>query len=192
MENIFEAITGRRSIRKYKADPVSRELVIKLVEAANWAPSGMNEQAWTFYAVAGDKVEALREIGRQVINLRMPPEAERTEEQKAFAHWYSTLGDAPVAIVACCPKSEDAPRRKMLLESAAAAFQNLLLAAAAEGLGSCWMTGLLAKQDQIYQMLDIPADKEIVAITPLGFPEGQPEAPARKLSAEKIITFIGM
>lgn len=192
MKNIFEAITGRRSIRKYKADPVSRELVIKLVEAANWAPSGMNEQAWTFYAVAGDKVEALREIGRQVINLRMPPEAERTEEQKAFAHWYGTLGEAPVAIVACCPKSEDAPRRKMLLESAAAAFQNLLLAAAAEGLGTCWMTGLLAKQDQIYQMLDIPADKEIVAITPLGFPEGQPEAPVRKLPAEKIITFIGM
>lgn len=192
MENIFAVIAGRRSIRKYKSEPVSREQVIQLVEAANWAPSGMNEQGWTFYAVAGAKMEALREVGRQVINLRMPPEAERTEDQKIFAQWFGTLGDAPAAIVACCPKTEDAPRRKMLLESASAAFQNLLLAAAAIGLGGCWMTGLLAKQEQICKLLDIPADKEIVAITPLGYPAGQPEAPVRKVAADKLITFIGM
>ena len=192
MKDVMEAIKSRRSIRKYKADSVSRDEIIKIVDAANWAPSGMNEQAWEFYAVAGEKMDALREIGRQVINLRMPPEAERTQQQKTFAHWYSTLGDAPAAIVVCCPKTEDAPRRKMLLESAAAAFQNLLLAAAAAGLGTCWMTGPLAKQDQIYEILAIPAEKEIVAITPLGYPAEKPEPVARKLPADKLVTFVGL
>lgn len=180
MRDVYEIIKGRRSIRKYKGDMVAKELILKLLDAANWAPSGMNEQSWEFIVVTGSKLDELRLICQQVINMRMPAEAERTEQQKAFAHWYSTLGGAPVAILQCCPKESDPGRRKMVLESMAASFQNLHLAATAEGLGTCWMTGPLAKQDSIHALLGIPDSKELVAVTPLGYPNETPPATPRQ------------
>lgn len=178
--NLYEAIKTRRSIRKYAADRMpSRESVLRILEAANWAPSGMGEQQWEFLVVGGQPLDSLRTICRDVINLRMPPESERNEQQKAFAYWYSTLGSAPLAIVAYCKKEEDQGRRKMAIESVSAAFQNLLLAAHEEGLGTCWMTGPLAKASEIHSLLAIADDKEIIALTPLGFAVENPAPPAR-------------
>ncbi|SDF83497.1 nitroreductase family protein [Sporolituus thermophilus] len=191
--DIYDVIKQRRSIRKYKADMVPRELVLKVLAAANWAPSGMNEQSWEFLVVGGSKLDELRDVCREVINLRLPPEAERTEQQKAFAHWYSTLGGAPLAVVQCCPRESDPARRKMVLESMAAAFQNLLLAATAEGLGTCWMTGPLAKQDKLHAILDIPESKEIVAVTPLGYPAETPApVPRKDPELKEKVRFIGL
>lgn len=192
MKGVYEIIKGRRSIRKYKADMVAKDLILKLLDAANWAPSGMNEQSWEFIVVTGDKLDELRLICRDVINMRLPAEAERNEQQKAFAHWYGTLGGAPVAILQCCPKESDPGRRKMVLESMAASLQNLHLAAAAEGLGTCWMTGPLAKEDSIHALLAIPETKELVAVIPLGYPNETPApAPRKDETLSSKVTFIG-
>lgn len=177
--NLYEAIKTRRSIRKYTNDIPERQVIMRILDAANWAPSGMNEQPWGFIVVAGEPLNTLRSLCRDVINLRLPPEAERSDQQKAFAHWYSTLGEAPLAIIGLLKREEDAAKRRMALESVSAAFQNLLLAAHAEGLGTCWMTGPLAKQSEIHALLSVPHDKEVFAITPLGYPKEQPSAGAR-------------
>jgi nitroreductase len=59
-------------------------------------------------------------------------------------------------------------------------MQNLLLAAVDAGLGSCWMTGPLRDEAGLRALLDIPASKEIVALTPLGYPAAPPaERPRR-------------
>jgi len=58
-------------------------------------------------------------------------------------------------------------------------MQNLLLAATALGLGTCWMTGPLQDENELKCILEIPKDKEIVAVTPLGYPDGITEAPPR-------------
>jgi nitroreductase len=189
--DVYQVIKSRRSIRKYKADMVPKTLILKILDAANWAPSGMNEQPWEFIVVAGEQLNALRTVCKEVIDARTPPET-RTEEQKAFAYWYATLGGAPVAIIQLCNNEVDVGRRKMVLESAAASFQNLLLAAAAEHLGTCWMTGLLAKQKDIHAIFDIPDTKEIVAVTPLGYPDERPNAVPRKDAAlQEKVTWVG-
>ncbi|HXZ36796.1 MAG TPA: nitroreductase family protein, partial [Thermodesulfobacteriota bacterium] len=54
---LAEAIKGRRSIRKFKAQPVPREKLEKILELAMWAPSGMNRQDWYFVVVQGPKRE---------------------------------------------------------------------------------------------------------------------------------------
>lgn len=64
--------------------------------------------------------------------------------------------------------------RKANLESASAAMENLLLAATALGLGTCWMTGPLRDEQALRGILAIPEVKEIVAVTPLGYPQGTP------------------
>jgi nitroreductase len=76
--------------------------------------------------------------------------------------------------------TDDNPNfRKADLESASAAMENLLLAATALGLGTCWMTGPLRDEKTLRRILSVPDDREIVAITPLGYPEKISAAPPR-------------
>jgi nitroreductase len=80
--------------------------------------------------------------------------------------------------------------RKMNLESVCAAFTQLLLAAASEGLGTCWMTGPLNNEAELRAILAIPESKELVCLTPLGYPDEHPPAPIRK-PLEEFVTWIG-
>lgn len=180
---VFEAIRMRRAVRLYRPDPVSREQVQAVLDAANLAPSGLNRQPWEFIVVTRGKI---REMGRSY----------RSTLDEYLAHWdkspmrefisrddfirfAETYGEAPVVIVVLV-KADPLPNlRKADLESASAAMENLLLAATALDLGTCWMTGPLRDDENFRRILAIPADREIIAITPLGYPEKVPPAPPR-------------
>ncbi|MGI9950923.1 nitroreductase family protein [Moorellaceae bacterium AZ2] len=184
--DLYEAIRKRRSIRKYKPDMVPRETIARLLEQAMWAPSGLNWQQWEFMVVTGPKKEELAASYGRITEFGFPPAGQRTPAQESFIQWAKTLGGAPVAIVALTPAYGDPAVRKMNLESVSAAFAYLLLAATAEGLGTCWMTGPLRNEKEIRRILEIPDDKEIVAMTPLGYPDEEPAPPPRKDQQEKI------
>lgn len=170
--NLYQAIRGRRSIRKFKTDQVPKEVVLRVLDAANWAPSGVNLQQWKFYVVSGQNRDQIAASYGLVTERNYPPASERSTQQETFLTWAKTYGGAPLIIVATMPRDEQQPRRcKMHLESVSAAFQNLLLAAYAEGLGTCWMTGPLADEAGLTEILSLPADEEIVALTPLGYPD---------------------
>lgn len=176
--DFYEVIHSRRAIRKYKADMVPRETILKILDAANWAPSGKNMQQWEFIIVSGEKKKTLGEMyGRfaEIYTADWKDEAGKA----SFMQFAASYGGAPIIIVALTEASEHDVIRKMNLESVSAAFQNLLLAACAEGLGTCWMTGPLNDEADIRRILDIPADREIVALTPLGYPDMKAEPPAR-------------
>ncbi|HHY36323.1 MAG TPA: nitroreductase family protein [Firmicutes bacterium] len=177
--DLMTAIRGRRSCRKYKPDRVPREKIEKILQAANWAPSGRNWQQWEFLVVTGEKRDRIGKIYGEIVAARWPDAGTRTAEQESFLHWAETLGGAPVVIVALTKTDADPNTRKMNLESAAAAFQNLLLAAYAEGLGTCWMTGPLRREEELKELLGVAGDMEIVAITPLGYPAQWPSPPPR-------------
>ncbi|MDN5348008.1 MAG: hypothetical protein PWP65_1572 [Clostridia bacterium] len=88
----------------------------------------------------------------------MPPPGQRSAEQEEFLQWARTFGGAPVVIVALTEAHGDPQTRKMNLESVCAAFSYLLLAATAEGLGTCWMTGLLRSETLVHKLLGIPGN----------------------------------
>ena len=60
--DLYEAIKGRRSIRRFKPDPVPKDVLDRIFEMATWAPSGMNLQNWYFVVVTGERKEALVEL----------------------------------------------------------------------------------------------------------------------------------
>lgn len=171
MMDLYQAIKGRRSIRKYKSTPVPEDVVMKVMDAANWAPSGNNVQSWKFYVVAGEKRNQVAQSYGRVVEKNYPPVNERTPQQQFFVEWALNYGGAPLIVVATQPKQELDGRRKMHLEGVSAAFQNLLLAAYAEGLGTCWMTGPLGDEATVRSIIQIPDAEEIVALTPLGYPD---------------------
>jgi nitroreductase len=178
---VYEAIRDRRSVRRYKKDPVPREVIERIMDMAVWAPSGMNRQNWFFLVITGEKKASLVEIIAKSYRFIEPV------LQKVFAEkpgaiqftkaFFERLGDAPVVIFAYYTATKE--KAETSIQSVAAAVQNLLLAAHAEGLGACWMTGPLHVADEINEFLAIE-DKTLVAVISLGYPDETPPAPKRK------------
>jgi nitroreductase len=179
----IEAIYHRRAVRLYRPDPVSREQVHTVLDAANQAPSGLNRQPWEFLVVTGEKIcemgKSYHSTLTEYLNNWEASPMSRSLSRDEFIWFSETYGGAPVVIVALV-KADPIPNfRKADLESVSAAMQNLLLAATALGLGTCWMTGPIRDEKTLRQILAIPDDREIVAVTPLGHPAKIPDAPPR-------------
>jgi len=158
--DVLEAIKGRRSIRKYKADPVPEELMRRLVEAGQWAPTGANRQNWKFIAVTDPKL--MRSVKR--ISPMM---------------W----GEAPAAILVC----QDLTRSRAPPEGGSGgttgfASQNIMLAAYSLGLGTCAIGGFnrVAARD----LLDVPNDMAPLLLITVGYPDETPEVRPRRPFSE--------
>jgi nitroreductase len=156
--NVCDAIKTRRSIRKYKSQPVEKDKLNAVLEAARLAPSARNTQSWKFIAVTDKKV---------------------IEKLKQACCNQGFVGEAPVVIVAC------ATRRHIMtcgqpsdIIDLSIATSFMLLEACEQGLGTCWLGAFHA--DKVKEALNIPDDIEVVAVTPLGYPDEQPAARPRK------------
>ncbi len=179
--DLYEAIKGRRSIRKFKKTPISRELMEKIFDTALWAPSGMNRQSWKFYVVGGrSKEELVRICSASVQHLEphvrefFPGKPGIIEGIRGF---FQKLGDAPVVVCAYFEPSR--LNEATGYQNVAAAIQNLLLAAHSEGLGSCWMTGPLYVAPEINRFLGVD-NLNLVAAIPMGYPDETPRIPPRR------------
>ncbi|MDY6881253.1 MAG: nitroreductase [Desulfatiglans sp.] len=73
---LIEGIKARKSIRAYKPDPVPRDVVVKLMEVATRAPSGVNLQPWEFYVVMGNELEKIKEANVEQVHAGIPPHPE--------------------------------------------------------------------------------------------------------------------
>jgi F420 biosynthesis protein FbiB-like protein len=187
----YALLGSRRSIRRYRADPVPAELVQRLVQAAGAAPSAHNRQPWRFVVIddAAAKVKLARAMGDRLAEDRTrdgdDAEAIRLDVERSFTR----IIGAPVVILACLTLGEmdaypDAKRREaeflMAVQSTAMATQNLLLAAHAEGLGACWLCAPLFCADTVRAALALPADWQPQGLITLGFPQQPGKARPRK------------
>jgi nitroreductase len=201
--DVQEAIRTRRSVRRYKSQEVSKEIILDLLKAAGLAPTATNRQPWEFVVIHRsyldrlDKVlseafaERVSSVGEDYMRKAVKgisfPDDESHDKVKALGHFYRTLGGAPVAIVVCVPKDEDPWIWKNNISDASAATENLILAAWDQGLGTCWLTGpLKARAEAIASLLNIADDREIVAIVALGYPGHHPTMPPKHDIAKKI------
>jgi nitroreductase len=205
-DDLMSIIKGRRSTRKFLPTPVPHDLVIKLIEAASWAPSGSNQQPWHFIAVEDRTVingmveiieTKLADIAAQIGSTKA------REELNNYIPFFTVFSHAPMAL---CVFSQpyDALIARLLarygkdnsnfqstghIQSCSAAMENLLLMAHALGLGGCWMTGPNIAAKEIGQLLGCDPGLELIAITPLGYPDCEPNAPTRP-EPETLVRFI--
>jgi nitroreductase len=177
---LTEAIKGRRSIRKFKTQPVPKETLEKILDLGMWAPSGMNRQEWYFVVVQGPtKDELLKIFSSAFASIRPNLEkvfADKPKIVEGMKQFFQTYGGAPVLILAYAGKS---PAGQWDTPSTAVALQNLLLAAHAAGLGTVWTDGVLSKEAEINALLKIEGRK-LVAVVPVGYPDEIPRLPPRK------------
>ncbi len=182
---LFEAIKNRRSIRRYKPDPVDDATVEKILEAGRWAPSWANTQCWRFIVVRDPAVrDALVE---SLMKIKLP---DRELENPAA----SAFRTAPVAIVVAAKTGTAGAKPgggfatdkgDWFMYDAALATQNMVLAAYALGLGTVIIGAFDAKQAEA--ALNMPEGYRAVVMFPLGVPDQEGKAPPRKELSELVI-----
>ncbi len=166
---LMEAIQGRRSIRKYKPDPVSEEALKTILEAVRWSPSWANTQCWEVVVVKDPHIKS------ELASTLAPTNPAR-----------SSMTDAPLILVLCGKKGVSGFKKgeaatikgDWLMFDTGIAMQTLCLTAHALGLGTV-VIGLFDHK-KAEEILGVPPDREVVAMTPLGYPAAGSAVPKRK------------
>jgi nitroreductase len=199
--DLFDAIQGRKSIRKFKRTPVPEEDIKKILDAGRLAPSANNTQPWSFVVIRDKALLAkMADAVREMIDRMLPFAEDDKQAQRLAAYkgtYYSFFENAP-AVIAVFMKGYDAGTDRLLarmgysaadikrlrplpgLQSVSASIENMLLAVHALGYGSCWMTGPLVAQEAFEKLLDYGKDTCIAALLPIGVPDEDPPARNRK------------
>ena len=171
--DLIDAIQGRRSIRKYKPDPIPEEVVRKVMEAVRWAPSWANTQCWEVIVARDSKVKS--ELAGAL-----------SKGNPAF----SSITEAPIVLVLCGRRGisgyykGEAKTEKgdWLTFDTGLAMQNLCLVAHALGLGTVIVGNFSHRK--VAEILGVPQNDEVVVLTPLGYPAAEGIAPKRKEISE--------
>ena len=149
-QDFWDALYERRSIRRFRPDPVARELVDQVMHAGIWAPSSCNYQMWDLVAVDDPEINA------------------------DLAALSSQMGNAPVNIVVAYGRgfSEENAAN---IQSASALIQNMSLAAQVLGLGTFWITQT-GDAEKVRARVGLPPDRMVIAVVALGWPKAIPKA----------------
>lgn len=183
--DLIEAMRTTNACRYYKPEDVADELLLKVLDAARWAPTGSNKQPVTWVVVRdAARREALHDLYQPLWDGIMQKYASgdigagfRPGFLEHVDHFAKHLKDVPVMIVACAAVGEitpvDANLGRLSVTGGSSiypAVQNLLLAARAEGLGTTLTTILCLAEPEVKALLDIPEDIATCAMITLGWP----------------------
>lgn len=181
--NTLEAIAERRSIRRFKSDPIPDEVLQAILTAATEAPSAKNRQPWRFVVVSGEKCAEMVGVMRQgIANVKARGEDPGSSEWTA-----DVMEQAPVTIFVFNPHGlhpwlahsiEQMFQAVVNIQSIGAAIQNMLLAAQDQGLGSLWICDVFEAYDELCRWLGEKG--QMVAAVSLGYADESPAARSRK------------
>ncbi len=166
--DVINAITGRRSIRKNTKKPVTEENLQAILEAGRWAPSGMNNQPWSFVIVR---------------------DPEMKNNLSALTHYSRIIKQCNICICVLYDTPEGYDRDKDVM-SIGACIQNMLLAAHSLGIGTVWLGEILNRKSEANSIFSIGDDHELMAVIALGYPAQSPRSSRKKLQALILKEFI--
>ncbi len=207
--DLSDAVKGRRSIRRFKEDPVPKSDIEKMVYAASLAPSGGNLQPWHFLAITDlnrrdemvniihdDGVAFFRRVSEKIPMRYIVPALVFSTAPLVFVVLSTPFPLEKDMYFSFFQQHHDLHGRDIdqyggfvNVQSAAAAIQNLLLTAYALGYGSCWLRVPFYAKDKLEKFLDVEKPWEILALVPVGKADHQPTPPPRK-ELEEILTIV--
>ncbi len=179
---VQSAVTHRRTVRTFTAEPVDSGVIDAAIADALTAPAPHHTRPWRFVVVSARRasfLEAMREAW--IADLRADGYDEGAIERRLRRG--DVLHRAPVLVVPCLltdgahdypDPARSSAEERMFLVSGGAAVQNLLVALAAHGLGSCWVSSALFCPDTVRAVLDLPAGWQPLGTIGIGHPAADP------------------
>jgi nitroreductase len=195
----LSAIATRRSIRKFKSDPLPDEIIKAIIQAGILAPSAKNRQPWHFVVTKGDGKAALTraiQVGLQQTknDPALPPEM--VQYVTGAKHTLEIMKTAPVAILIFDDKSDLLSDNLSSaqwfihcanIQSIGAAIQNMCLAATEMGVGSLWICDVFFAYQQVNEWAGVKGN--LIAALSLGYADESPGSRPRK-AFEDVVTWV--
>ena len=154
-DTLMRILKERRSIRRFKPDPVEKAKIDMLIEAARWAPSAGNAQPWEFVVITDrETIQELKTVMTGVMG---------------------NMKEGPLLILLCIDKNRETAWTGYDI---GCALQNILLCAHSLGLGACAIGGF--DEEMIAQLLELPENFTPCLFVTAGYPEKRVEAPKRR------------
>ena len=193
--HLLDAMYSQRGFTRFRPDPVPKEAIDKVIEAATQAPSGGNQQHWEFIAITDPDLVA--QVGGVYKDVWLKaqgaePSPDETPVYRAARYLANHMPEVPAMILVCVDHSKGyLPHTAgepivagQYASSIWPAIQNLFLAARALGLGTRLTTAHLRGEQRVKDILGIPDYVETVMLTPLGYPRGSFGPVQRRPSSE--------
>jgi nitroreductase len=210
-EPFLSVLADRRSVRHFSPEMPARPLVVRAIEAATHAPSGMNKQPWRFVIVTNEAVkqEMVSRVSREIETiLTLLAGDEYADKVADYLRNYATLfRSAPIVInvlyreygqviasllersnIVYPDNQEEAANPAM--QSVSAAIQNLQLAAHAVGLATCWMTAPLFARTELHELLGVESPWQLAAVIPIGYAGSVNNNGPRRLRLDRVMRWI--
>ncbi|MBF0252566.1 MAG: nitroreductase family protein [Candidatus Omnitrophica bacterium] len=181
-----ELVRKRRSVRSFKMDEVSDEIIDGLIRVAHVAPSGSNAKNWFYVVVKTKEVKQklLKAVEDRIAEIALKMNSKSAKDNfLAYTKYFTFFAEAPV-VIACIMKKYDSLSTRIInrydkenavvttagIQNISASIENLLLAATDKGLGACWMTGPLIAKTKMEEVLNIDKEEDLAALIPIGWP----------------------
>ena len=172
---VLESIKNRRSVRKYKNKPLTKEQIEEVIEAGRLAPTARNEQNLKFIVVTNK--DLIKDMSDYVVNIVIDnPKYHFVKERKALIE-DPILYSAPAVVFITAPKDD-----KWGSINCALAAQNMMVFAYSKGIGSCFigMARFVTENQDFLTKLKVKEDHSVHATVIFGYADEQPEMKERK------------
>ena len=190
MKSFFDVVNARRSVRKFKPEPVPPEHITQMLDAARLAPTAGNQQPWKFLVVQDQaKIAELKEA---CIEARLakfekqenPSPAKLAERRAELVQYYQDFLSVPLCILVFTDDQSNYPSYNA--HDGPLAAGHLILAARSLGYGTVYTTDSVP-EEVTRAVFGVPEQYRRVCLLPIGVPESWPERKAKKELAELVV-----
>ena len=173
--DVLEAIASRRSVFKFKPEPVPNDVIERVFSYGCWAQNHHLTEPWRFVVVGEETKEILAKRYAEIQKSKAAEGADDDAVQKLADAGYQKFHSKPTIVAVSCVQGADEVRNKEDYAAVCCAMQNIALAAWAEGIGMQWTTGPVTLEASTYALLGMDQDREyIVGFMYTGYPEEVP------------------
>lgn len=183
--DVMDAIKERRSIHRLKQDVPPKELIDKILEAGNWAPSHYKTEPWRFYVLSGQSRAKLGEVLANELRKSLDDPNSQESADKLATEAKKPLRNPVIIAVTVVPSDDPRVLENEEFAAASIAVQNMLLAAHSLGLGAKLKTGVTAYSEKVREFLGMHERERLIGFVNLGYAEGEAPKSSRGPFAEK-------
>jgi nitroreductase len=184
----IDAIQRRTSVRRFRPEPVPREVIERLLDCAVRAPNHKLTEPWRFAVLTGRAVTRLAEL-RVRHRARRYADPDSAEARAGTEKVRRETEETPAFVVVMCAVNADDITREEDYAAAMMATDNLLIAAESQGLGTYLKTGGIMRDPDLAALAGLEAGFRIVAVVSLGYPAAE-EAPRRRRPAADLTRWV--